>query len=212
MKHDEVRGVPRADEKAWASLEALRAAGITDLGIGFTMVAGNEDHLLPLYDKAMAMGLEFTSTIVHSSPIFFGDHNAQLPDKAKAGAVYEELRRRQLRSGRPKNWFRAYFTAGLRDLARGAARPIDCRAGTEFFYLDPYGVAFPCHIRDWPLGNLDEGYDRLLAKNEDALRRVETCDANCWMTCTVAPMMRADLTRTAVRVALDRARATIGWF
>jgi hypothetical protein len=32
------------------------------------------------------------------------------------------------------------------------------------------------------------------------------------MTCTVAPMMRADLTRTAVRVALDRARATIGWF
>jgi MoaA/NifB/PqqE/SkfB family radical SAM enzyme len=208
--HDRIRGVPGASDKAWASLDALRGAGISDLGIGFTMVGGNEDELLPLFDKALKMGLQFTSTVAHSSPIFFGDHDEQAPDATKAAAVYEELRKRQLRSWRPKNWFRAYFTAGIRDMVRGQGRPIRCRAGRAFFYLDPYGAAYPCHIRDWPLGNLEEGYDRLLAKNEETLRRAATCSANCWMTCTVAPQMRDDFFPIAARVGFDRLKALAG--
>jgi MoaA/NifB/PqqE/SkfB family radical SAM enzyme len=211
-KHDEIRGVPGAGAKAWASLEALRAAGVTDLGIGFTMLEGNEDHLLPVFARARSMGLQFTSTVVHSSPIFFGDHAARLPDRGKAVAAYETLRRRQLRSWQPKDWFRAYFTGGIRDLVNDRPRPIRCEAGTAFFYLDPYGTVFPCHLRDWPLGRLDEGYERLLARRGDVLARVAGCDAHCWMTCTVAPLLRQDLAPITARVMWDRLRATVGWY
>ncbi len=210
--HDRIRGVPGAHDKAWASLEALRAGGISDLGIGFTMMAGNEEQMLPLFEKAGASGLQFTSTVVHSSPIFFGEQESSTPDPAKAAAAYEELRRRQLRSAHPKDWFRAYFTAGVRDMAEGNPRSIVCQAGTAFFYLDPYGVVFPCHIEDWPMGHLEEGYEHLLAKSGEILERVRTCDENCWMTCTVAPMMREDLSRVGARVMLDRLRAVVRWY
>lgn len=210
--HDRIRGIPGAHERAWESLTAARRGGLRDLGIGFTMVAGNEAEMLPLYDRAMAAGYEFTGTVVHSSPIFFGEHDALAPDRDNASEAYEGLRRRQLDSWKPKNWFRAYFTGGLRDLVRGKARPIQCAAGTAFFYLDPYGIAFPCHLRDWPLGNLEEGYDRLVERGAAQLQRVAACRANCWMTCTVAPLMRQDLWWTAARVSVDRAKALVGWY
>ncbi|MDP8224075.1 MAG: radical SAM protein [Candidatus Lernaella stagnicola] len=207
--HDRVRGVEGAYDKAWASLAALRKGGVRDLGIGFTMVNGNEDQMLPLYDRAAGEGLQFTSTVVHSSPIFFGEQNDVAPDRDKAAAAYEQLRRRQLASLRPKDWFRAAFTAGLRDMIEGRPRPIMCEGGTAFFFLDPYGMVYPCHVKDWPMGHLEEGYDRLLARNDDVLERVRSCRENCWMTCTVAPMMRRDLTAVAARVGWDRLRALV---
>lgn len=210
--HDRVRGVPGAFDKAWASLETLRSAGLRDLGIGFTMVGGNEDQLLPLYDRAAALGLQFTSTVAHSSPIFFGDQNTSAPDREKAAAAYEALRRRQLRTWKPKNWFRAYFTAGLRDMILGKPRPVICEGGTAFFFLDPYGTVFPCHIKDWPLGNLADGYDNLLSRSDAILDRVHHCADNCWMTCTVAPMMRNDLPQVGARVVADRLRALVRRF
>jgi MoaA/NifB/PqqE/SkfB family radical SAM enzyme len=210
--HDRVRGIDGAYDKAWESLDALRAAGITDLGIGFTMMRGNEEQMLPLFEKATAQRLQFTSTIVHSSPIFFGEQDTSAPDPEKAAAAYEKLRRRQLQSWRPKDWFRAYFTAGVRDMARGEHRPIVCEGGTSFFYLDPYGMVYPCHIKDWPLGYLEEGYDRLIARGGQVLARVRSCGENCWMTCTVGPMMRQDLAGVGARVGLDRLRALFRWY
>ncbi len=208
--HDRIRGIPGALDKAWASLDALRAAGIADLGVGFTMVKGNEDELLPLYDKAHHEGLQFTSTIAHSSPIFFGDQDDSLPDLAAAERVYRELRGRQLHSWQVKNWFRAYFTAGLIDMLAGRPRKIACPAGRDFFYLDPYGIAFPCHIKDWPLGRIEEGYDNLLRQKPELLTRVDHCAAHCWMTCTVSPLMRRELTTTTVDVLRDRLAALAG--
>jgi len=210
--HDRLRGVPGAHDKAWASLAALRAAGLTDLGVGFTMMAGNEDQLLPTQERAAKLGLQFTSTVVHSSPIFFGEQGDQSPDAVRGAEVYEQLRRRQLRSWRPKNWFRAYFTAGVRDRLAGRPRPLQCEGGTSFFYLDPTGTVFPCHIENWPLGRLEEGYDRLLERGEKILERVRRCPIRCWMTCTVAPTMRGHLEEVAGQVVGDRLKALLGYY
>lgn len=208
--NDGVRGVPGASEKAWASVKALRAAGIKDLGIAYTMAAGNEDELLPLYEKAREMGLEFTYAVVHSSPVFFGEQNESRPNAEKAVANFAELRRRQLRSWRVKDWFRAYFTEGLVEMLAGRRRPITCLAGSEFFYLDPYGTVYPCHIEDWPLGNIEEGFARLAASSGDILEKVATCDEHCWMSCTVSPLMRRDLAQTAGAVLRDKTRSLFG--
>jgi MoaA/NifB/PqqE/SkfB family radical SAM enzyme len=208
--HDRIRGVPGAFDKAWASVEALREAGIRDLGIAYTMTAGNEDELLPLYERARRLGLDFTYAVVHSSALFFGEHHGESPDRDQAVRGWAELRRRQLRSRRVKDWFRAYFTAGLVDLARGQPRNIACPAYRDFFYLDPYGTAYPCHVKDWPLGNLEEGWEKLTARHAEVLRQVDGCPEHCWMSCTISPLMRRDLSHTGGLVLRDRLRALAG--
>ncbi len=188
--HDQIRGIPGAYEKALKSLEVLRRGGIRDLGVGFTMIRGNEKEMIPVFELACRNRWQFTSTVVHSSPIFFGDHSDIAPDRAPALEAFGELRRRQMASYIPKNWFRSYFTDGLCDMLDGKPRPIQCRALSEFFYLDPAGMVFPCHIMDEPVGRLDQGYANLIDSHQDALAKVDACRENCWMTCTVAPVMR----------------------
>jgi MoaA/NifB/PqqE/SkfB family radical SAM enzyme len=202
--HDRVRGIKGGYKKCMESLDALRRMGVKDLGIGFTLMKGNEDELIPAYEMAMANRWQFTSTVVHSSPIFFGEQSDNAPDPEKAATAYRELRRRQLKSAIPKNWFRAYFTDGVVDDVTGKRRRIDCTALSRFFYLDPTGKVFTCHVLDWSVGMLHEGYDKLLRDNPEMLRRVAACEEHCWMTCTVAPIMRQNLPRVAAWVARRR--------
>lgn len=208
--HDKLRGVPGAFDKAWATLEAVRGLGLRDLGLGFTMSRGNEQDLLPLYERARKMGLQFTSTIAHSSPVFFGDQEDATPDAGQAATIYQELRRRQLHSWHPKEWYRAYFTAGVVDLVRDQRRHIVCPALSAFFFLDPYGVVYPCHIKNWPLGVLDQGYEKLAAQHPQIPQQVAACREHCWMTCTVAPLMRRDFWAITGTVLWDRLRAMAG--
>lgn len=208
--HDRIRGVPGAFDKAWASVAALREAGVRDVGVAYTMTAGNEDELLPLYERAREMNLDFTYAVVHSSALFFGEHHGEMPDRAMAERGWTELRRRQLRSRRVKDWFRAYFTGGLVDLARGKPRKIACPAGRDFFYLDPYGIAYPCHVTGWEFGDLTEGWDALVARQPACLRSVDECREACWMSCTISPLMRRDLSHTSGLVLRDWLRARTG--
>ena len=188
--HDEVRGIPGAFEKAIATLKGLKKIGVKDLGIGFTLTRGNEDQLMEVYRLSLDMGVQFTSTLAHSSPIFFGDQKDMAPDPEKAVKAYSDLMKAQLKSGHPKDWFRAYFTEGVIDLVHGRRRLQTCPALDTFFFLDPKGRVFPCHILDKPLGYLHEGYENLIAGNEKICRQVHHCAHKCWMTCTVAPGMR----------------------
>ncbi len=188
--HDGVRQIPGAYEKAVRSLDVLRRGKVRDIGVGFTMIRGNENEMIPVFDMALKNGWQFTSTVVHSSPIFFGDHKDIVPDKAKALAAFGELRRRQLKSHVIKDRFRAWFTDGLCDVLEGRPRPIKCRALRDFFYLDPSGNVYPCHMLDENLGGLDRGYENLIETHPKSLDSVDSCLKNCWMTCTVAPIMR----------------------
>ncbi|MCB1154619.1 MAG: radical SAM protein [Deltaproteobacteria bacterium] len=191
--HDRVRGIPGAYKKAMETLDMLRREGVEDIGVGFTLMKGNEDEMIPVFDMAVANGWQFTSTVVHSSPIFFGDQRDNRPDPDKAREAFRELERRQLRSVRPKDWFRAYFTDGVVDKLSGRPRRIQCTAVARFFYMDPTGKVYTCHILEDELGMLEEGYDTLVAKNAHLVEKVAHCPENCWMTCTVAPLMRQNL-------------------
>ncbi len=199
--HDRIRGIPGGYKKCMETLDALRRMGVRDLGIGYTLMKGNEDEMIPAYDMAMANGWQFTSTVVHSSPIFFGEQSDNTPDADKAARAFRELQRRQIRSAKPKNWFRSYFTEGVVDDVTGKRRRIDCTALSRFFYLDPTGKVYTCHVLDWSVGKLDEGYERIVASNPQMLDQVKNCTEHCWMTCTVAPIMRQNLPRVAAWVA-----------
>ena len=199
--HDRIRGVPGAFEKVLESLEVAKTAGVTDLGVCATMISSNVGSVTDIHTFARERGLQFTFTVAHSSSFFFGDQTDEAPDARRAEADMSAVQSRLYDSYSPKDWFRAYFISGLKDVVAGCPRPIACTAGSDFFYMDPKGDVYPCHILNLKLGNIrDNTYEEMVKANPAVLRAVESCTKRCWMTCTVAPMMRRKIFLYAFKV------------
>ena len=199
--HDRIRGVEGAYQKAIESLDVARTAGISDLGVCATLSKHNAGTVKDIQELAKRRGIQFTFTVTHSSPVFFGD---QHDDEAEVGTAIcdmTEIRSRLFRSTNPKDWFKAYFVSGLIDMVLGHPRSVDCRAGTDFFFLDAQGNVYPCHMWERRMGNLlERAYADIIDDNQATLRAVAKCSKRCWMTCTVAPEMHRKLIQFALRV------------
>lgn len=190
-RNDEFRGVPGAYKRSMETLRRLSALGVGDLGISATASKGNCDQLVPLLDMAYEKRMEFVCSVTHSSSIYFGRQEGLIPSEEECLPGFEEIMRRQLRSLRPKEWFRAYMTSGMMDYVSGLPRRFRCTAIDDFFYLDPAGIVYPCNMRDDMMGSLLEGsYDEIVEASPDVTHRVRTCEIQCWMSCTVAPTLR----------------------
>ncbi|MBD3237869.1 MAG: radical SAM protein [Candidatus Eisenbacteria bacterium] len=193
-EHDRIRGIPGSYAKGLETLDRLQRAGFRDLGISYTISAGSAPRLAALKKLADERGMEFTCSVVHSSEFYFGDQAEEVPNREAHIAELIALERQQLRSCRPKEWFRAYYTEGLIRKLRGERRMIPCLALEEFFYLDPYGNVYPCNVLDRPIGNLREhSYDELVRQAPETLAYVRSCPVQCWMVCTAAPAMRRNI-------------------
>jgi MoaA/NifB/PqqE/SkfB family radical SAM enzyme len=205
--HDSIRGVVGAYDKAMEALGVARAAGARDIGVCATMTRDNAGRVKDIQRMARGAGVHFTFTVVHSSPVFFGDKREQEPDAAVALADMRAVRARMFASSHPKDWFKGYFVGGMIDVVRGRPRPLVCHAGRDFFYLDAEGNVYPCHLWDRPMGNLlDKTYEEIAADNRPMLDAVGRCGRRCWMTCTVAPEMRRRLPVYAARVGWAKVR------
>ena len=189
----------------------MKGLRVRDLGLAFTLVRENQDELMRMYEVAEQHGVQFTYAVAHSSPIFFGDQETSAADPEVANEALTELMKRQLKSYSLKNWFRAYFTAGLIDWVQGRKRKILCPALEGFFFLNPQGTVFPCHVLDEPVGNLADGdYAALIEEaglKPDAYRH---CKEQCWMVCTVAPEMRRHPLPVAFWIARKKAMSILG--
>jgi MoaA/NifB/PqqE/SkfB family radical SAM enzyme len=190
-KNDEIRGVPGAYAKSLETLRRLSALGVKDLGVSATASRGNCDQLLPIYGMARNRGMEFVCSVTHSSSIYFGRQEGLMPTEEECLPELGALVSRQLKSLRPKEWFRAYMTSGMMDYVSGLPRRFPCTAIDDYFYLDPAGVVFPCNMRDDVMGSiLENSYDEIVAASPDVNRNVRNCRIQCWMSCTVAPTLR----------------------
>jgi radical SAM protein with 4Fe4S-binding SPASM domain len=106
-----------------------------------------------------------------------------------------------LRTNKVKNWFRAYFNYGLIRYAEGKPRLLPCEAGTENFFVDPWGEVRPCNGLEegiWmdSMGNLNKhSFDEIWngEKARNIRRNVADCRKNCWMIGTAAPVMKKHL-------------------
>jgi len=189
--HDRIRGVPGAFEKAMATLEGLKASGLRDLGIAFTLSRGNEHELMKIHRLARSLRVDFSTAVVHSSAFFFGEKQEMVPEVLAARSALGELERAQLRGLRPKQWLRAFFTHGQIAHLAGDPVPVACGALREFIFVDPFGTVYPCNVLDVPVGNLSDGtLEELIVRNPAAMEAVKQCRKNCWMVCTARPMMR----------------------
>ena len=217
-KNDELRGREGGFERGLRTLRTLKEMGLTDIGFGCTVSNHNSSDMLELYRLAKEMGMEFATAAFHNS-FYFHKYDNIITNRSQVVADFTTLINEQLRERSPKSWFRAYFNMGLVNYVEGRERLLPCEAGTENFFVDPWGDVWPCNGLEekyWmePMGNLNTATDyEQLWNSEQAQRvreKVRTCPKNCWMVGTAAPVMHKYLRKPAAWVLHNKWRSLMG--
>lgn len=210
--HDEMRGVPGGFKKATSTLKYLKNAGVNDLGVVFTLTTKNQQDLLKVFNFTQEKGLDFSLNLVHESPIYFGKSKLDLlPNSNKIRKDIEYISKSLRHSFKVKNWGRAWFNQRLIDFYLDKKRSISCCAGNDFFYLNPYGKVYACHLKNSYLGNLkDFGFQEIWNsfKRIEWSRKASRCN-DCWMICTVKDRMKKYKLRIAKDSLLDFTRSLL---
>lgn len=193
--HDRIRNHKGCFEKIMNTVAGLKAAGITDLGLACTGSRDNPGALGAVKKLAESLDVDYVCSVVHSSEVYFGDQKDMVPRDPVTRHDLVDIATRQLRSPRPKDWFRAYYTDGIVDYIDGKPRREPCTAAVRHIHVDHRGMVFPCNILNRPLGDLDKStWEEIEAADTTpgVLAAVSGCRIQCWMSCTVAPGMKAN--------------------
>ena len=216
--NDELRGAKDGFDHGLRTLLELRCLGLKDIGFGITVSDRNARDMLELYQLAKAIGMEFATAVAHNS-YYFHKHDNRIGDPETAIACFAELVDELLRTWRPKNWFRAYFNYGLINYIKGEPRLLPCGAGTEMFFLDPFGEIRPCNGIDKAssansMGNLNRQTFREIWNGDHAHRlraAVGECPKNCWMIGTASPAMKKNLLPPMAWVIRNKFKSLFRW-
>lgn len=195
--NDKLRGRKNGFDHGLRTLLNLKKIGLKDIGFGITVSDINAKDMLELYELAKGLGVEFATAVVHNG-YYFHTCNNEIKNKEMVVDCFKEIVKELLKTRKPKNWFRAYFNYGIINYIRGNKRLLPCEAGTENFFVDPWGEIRPCNAmeeRYWfdSMGNLNEKeFDEIWngEKAKKVREEVKNCPKNCWMIGTVAPVMK----------------------
>jgi Fe-coproporphyrin III synthase len=195
-----IRGEEDGHAKKVKGLRMLQEAGGTDLGFAFVIQDENVDQLVRTYEFARSQGFELATSTLHNAWQFYKNDN-YFYDRVKVARQVEGLIAVMLKSGKIKNWFRAYLNLGLVEKILGHQRLIPCVAGTQFAFIDPWSDVWACNVRsDLPMGNLArQSWDEIVGSDTAAgsIAKVRACEQNCWMVTTARTAMRSTLIPSA---------------
>ncbi len=198
--NDRLRGIEDGFDNALRTILRLKKMGVKDIGFAMTISGDNCRDLLDLYTLVSALDIEFANAVVHNSFYFFKEDN-RIDNVDEVEQIMGEFitallssQRRRLKK-RVKDWFRAYLNIGLLHHVQGRQRPIPCGAGTDTFFVDPWGRVFACNgsPSPWVMGDLNtQSFDEIWHGEEAERIRalVRDCRQGCWMTGTAVPAMK----------------------
>jgi Fe-coproporphyrin III synthase len=218
QKNDELRGRRGGFDRGIRLLLGLRQLGVKDIGFGITVSDSNSEDMLWLYELSRNLRMQFATAAFHNS-FYFHKSDNRISNENRVCTDFAELANRLLRENHPKSWLRALFNVGLINYVRGKRRMLPCEAGTENFFVDPFGEVLPCNgmePQNWygSMGNLksDSTFEEIWngPKARQIREHVAGCSRNCWMIGSVAPVMRKRLLHIAPWVAQNKARSAIG--
>ncbi len=192
--NDVIRGIPEGFNRGLRTLLALRRIGIKDIGFGMTVQDMNCKDLVPLYELSNTLGYEFATATLHNSHYFHKWDN-KIENKEMVCKEFSNLIVELLKSRSVKKWFRAYFNYGLMNYIYGGKRFLKCEMGTEACFLDPDGDVLACNGMDIKvsMGNIKEKTFDDIWNSEQANKvrnMVKTCNKQCWMVGSAAPVMK----------------------
>lgn len=197
QKNDYLRGRPGGFDRGLRTLLGLRAMGRKDVGFGITVSNNNSKDMIWLYELSKQLGMEFATAAFHNS-FYFHKYDNEITNQEEVIGNFQELIERLLKENHPKSWFRAFFNLGLINYIRGGKRMLPCEAGSENFFVAPYGDILPCNGMEekyWydSFGNIkaiDSFEEIWKGKKADEIRqKVAECPKNCWMIGTASPVM-----------------------
>jgi MoaA/NifB/PqqE/SkfB family radical SAM enzyme len=186
--HDHIRQAPGSFRKALETVERLAPLLGRDVHLAFTISAANADQFDGVAKLAAEYDLPLSLALTHTSEHYFRPREGAVPEDEAALRAVDDATRYYLRRVSPRTAARAYFAAGLRHVITNRERPIPCRAGDRFFYLDPAADVYLCNMRAEKIGNLArESFDEVWAAGTRAAFLATTgraCPVQCWMVCT----------------------------
>lgn len=202
---DEIRGLPNGFDKGLRAILGLIDVGVKDIGISMTISDNNVKDLIPFYQFASRMNIEFTQCVPHNSH-YFHKHDNEIHDREVWAIESKKLMSYMLNSKRSniklriKDWFRAYLNLGLLMHVTKGSRPLQCGGGSDFFFVDPYGDILPCNgmAEKQSMGNLNNSLFNEIWQSDEAVRvrsLVSSCDRGCWMVGSAVPAMRSNIMR-----------------
>ncbi|MGD9345435.1 MAG: radical SAM protein [Candidatus Aminicenantes bacterium] len=211
--NDELRGIKDGFDHGLRTLLELKRLGLKDIGFGITVSDRNAKDMLELYYLAKYLKVEFATAVVHNSYYFHKSDN-KIVNTEEVIHSFKELIQELLRTWRIKNWYRAYFNHGLINVIQGYPRLLPCRAGTDLFFLDPWGEIRPCNGMEegiWydSLGNLHQyTFDEIWnsERAQKIRKKVADCPKSCWMIGTASPAMKKNLLKPTLWVLNNKFR------
>ncbi|MCP3872386.1 MAG: radical SAM protein [Desulfobacteraceae bacterium] len=217
-KNDELRGRDGGFDRGLRTLLGLREMGRKDVGFGITVSNNNSKDMLWLYELSKQLGMEFATAAFHNSFYFHKDDNI-ITNKDEVIGNFKALIDRLLKENKPKSWFRAFFNLGLINYVREGKRMLPCEAGSENFFIDPYGEVLPCNGMEkkcWfesfgnirHAGSFDELWNSSQAEKVRAL--VSKCPKNCWMIGSASPVMKKYIKHPLKWVVVNKVKSLLG--
>jgi MoaA/NifB/PqqE/SkfB family radical SAM enzyme len=203
VTNNRIRGEDDGHATKVKGLRMLQEAGGTDLGFAFVIQDENVDQLVQTYEFARSQGFELATSTLHNAWQFYKNDN-YFYDRVGVARKVEGLITAMLKSGKVKNWFRAYLNLGLIEKILGHPRLIPCVAGTGFAFVDPWSDVWACNVRsDLPLGNLArQSWDEIVGSEvaHNSIAKVRACEQNCWMVTTARTAMRSTIVPQAPKL------------
>ncbi len=193
--NDELRGIRDGFDHGLRTLLKLKELGVKDIGFAITVSDRNAKDLMELFALAKDLDLEFATAATHNS-FYFHKADNRFENQQMIVGEFRRLVLAFLKSWKVKNWYRAYFNWALTRYVRGKDRILPCSAGSDMFFLDPYGEVFPCNVMERSMGNLKEQTFQDIwnsEKSQQVREQVAHCPLNCWMTGTAGPAMRRNI-------------------
>ena len=217
-KNDELRGRPGGFDKGLKTLLELRRMGVKDIGFGITVSNNNSSDMLQLYELNRNLKMEFATASFHNS-FYFHKYDNKVTNIDEVCGNFDELIQRLMNEKHPKSCFRAFFNLGLINYVKGGRRMLPCEAGTENFFIDPYGNVLPCNGMEescWfdTMGNLHDVEDFMTlwtgAKAKAVRDKVANCPKSCWMIGSASPVMKKYITKVAPWVLKNKLKVMRG--
>jgi MoaA/NifB/PqqE/SkfB family radical SAM enzyme len=219
--NDRLRGTKDGFDHALRTMLGLMDSPARDIGFSIVICDKNADDLVALYKLCAALGVEFGNSVMHNSWYFHKVDNA-VADVEKAVIAEEEFIAALLQSRRDglrlrlKDYARAYFNLNILNHLQGAPNIHGvCTAGTDLFFVDPWGQVLPCNgsAESWVMGNLKEQTFEEIWRSERASEireRVGACERSCAFIGTARFDMRRRPWRPIAWVVRNKVRLARG--
>jgi len=192
-RHDYIRGIEGSFEAIVNLIKGIKARGIRNIRIAYTLTTENADQMIKVYELSRELGVQFTMQISHDSDFYFGTHGSTIVKEEipalKANELkkdFEKIINNELSSYSVKRWVKAFVFYGMHLLASEGRRPFSSRPGIDYFYMDPAGSVYPSVLHDHIMGNLAENdFDAIWNSTEAGSARNICAGDNrpYWMGC-----------------------------